>query len=303
MSLVSDYHGVKTRSRALGVHQTSVYMGTIAGGFFAGLIGQHYGWRWSFIVFGALGIVLGLGLQQYLVEPVRGASEGGIKEERRMATAEFLRIVWSNPTALLLMAAFLCANFVAVVLLSWMPKFLYDKFHLSLAMAGFTATVFVQLASFAGAPLGGWLADWLRARTRGGRMLVQAAGVLAGAPFVVLCGQTRSVAWLIVALIAWGLCKGLYDANIYASLFDVIPPEARGTAAGFMNMVGWLGGGGTAPIVIGYIAQQENLSYAISLAAAVYLAAGAILLVASRVAGPGPGARPAVQGVRPAGSA
>ncbi len=40
MSLVSDYHGQATRSRALGFHQTSVYTGTIAGGFFAGLIGQ-----------------------------------------------------------------------------------------------------------------------------------------------------------------------------------------------------------------------------------------------------------------------
>ena len=59
MSLVSDYHGKETRSRALGAHQTSVYMGTIAGGFFAGLIAQNYGWRWSFVVFGGLGILLG----------------------------------------------------------------------------------------------------------------------------------------------------------------------------------------------------------------------------------------------------
>src|SRR5262245_30269367 len=42
MSLISDYHGRQTRSRAMGVHQTSVYVGTIAGGYFAGLIGQHY---------------------------------------------------------------------------------------------------------------------------------------------------------------------------------------------------------------------------------------------------------------------
>src|SRR5579885_434418 len=55
MSMVSDYHGKRTRSRAIGIHQTSVYMGTIAGGFFAGLIGQYYGWRLSFIVFGAAG--------------------------------------------------------------------------------------------------------------------------------------------------------------------------------------------------------------------------------------------------------
>ncbi|MCC6393633.1 MAG: MFS transporter, partial [Bryobacterales bacterium] len=40
MSLVSDYHDKRTRSRAMGFHQTSVYLGTIGGGFFAGLIGQ-----------------------------------------------------------------------------------------------------------------------------------------------------------------------------------------------------------------------------------------------------------------------
>src|SRR4051794_18198550 len=33
MSLISDYHGKRTRSRAMGTHQTSVYIGTIAGGF------------------------------------------------------------------------------------------------------------------------------------------------------------------------------------------------------------------------------------------------------------------------------
>ena len=283
MSLVSDYHSKETRSRALGLHQTSVYVGTIAGGFFAGLIGQNYGWRWSFIVFGGLGVALGLVLKRFLIEPARGASEDIPAAAQRMALGEFLRVIWTTPTALILMAAFLCSNFVAVVLLSWMPKFLYDQFHLSLAMAGLTATIFVQFASMVGSPLGGWLADILRRRTPGGRMMVQAIGVFGGAPFVVLCGATRSVEWLIVALIAWGLCKGLYDANIFASVFDVIRPEARGTAAGFMNMVGWLGGGGTAPIVIGYISQRSSLGAAISLAAVVYIAAG-ILLVTGIVA-------------------
>ncbi len=183
---------------------------------------------------------------------------------------------------MLLMAAFVCANFVAVVLLSWMPKFLYDKFHLSLAAAGLTATIFVQLASMAGSPIGGWLADALRRRRPGGRMAVQAVGVLCGAPFVVLCGLTDSSVWLVVALTAWGFFKGLYDANIFASLFDVVPPEARGTAAGFMNMVGWLGGGGTAPLAIGLVARNHGLGPAIAMAAAVYVLAGALLLAAIR---------------------
>src|SRR5438034_759138 len=141
-SMLSDYHGSLTRSRALGLHQTAVYMGTIGGGFFAGLIAEAYGWRWSFVVFGGLGVLLG------------------------------------------------------VVLLSWMPKFLYDRFHMGLAMSGLTATVFVQLASMVGAPVGGFLADLWRRRSPRGRMAVQTVGVLGGAPFVVLCGMTASVATL-----------------------------------------------------------------------------------------------------------
>ena len=291
MSLISDYHGRGTRSRAMGLHQTSVYVGTIGGGFFAGLIGQYYGWRWSFIVFGGLGVLLGFVLARFLVEPPRGAADVAEAAGSAKATAghaplrggqlslpAFVRLVARTPTLLCLMGAFMCANFVAVVLLSWMPKFLYDKFHMGLAMAGLTATIFVQLASMAGAPIGGWLADTLRRRSPRGRMVVQMIGVLGGAPFVVLCGLTSSVGMLIVALTAWGFFKGLYDANIFAAVFDVVRPEARGTAAGFMNAVGWLAGGGSAPIIIGIIAQRESLGLAIALASTVYVAAGVLLL-------------------------
>jgi MFS family permease len=286
MSLISDYHGRNTRSRAMGLHQTSVYVGTIGGGFFAGLIGQHYGWRLSFIVFGGLGVILGFVLNRFLIEPSRGAADvadvksahGPVLSSAGLPLPAFLRLVVRTPTLLCLMGAFMCANFVAVVLLSWMPKFLYDKFGMGLAMAGLTATIFVQLASMAGAPIGGWLADYWRRRTPRGRLAVQMVGVLGGAPFVALCGLTPSVGTLIVALTVWGFFKGLYDANIFASVFDVVRPEARGTAAGFMNAVGWLAGGGSAPLVIGIIAQRESLGLAIALASTVYVAAGLLLL-------------------------
>lgn len=287
MSMISDYHGRATRSRAMGFHQTSVYFGTIVGGFFAGLIGEYYGWRWSFICFGGAGILLGFVIAHFLREPKRGAADfrdSGLDNRtelsRRVSLLEFLKIVWKTPSALLLMGAFMCANFVALVLLSWMPKFLYDKFHMGLAMAGLSATLFVQVASMAGSPLGGWFADLLRKRTPGGRMLVQAIGVFCGAPFVVMCGQSSTVLGVVLALTAWGLFKGLYDSNIFASVYDVIPAESRGSAAGFMNMVGWLGGGGTAPLLIGYLAEREGLSMAISSAAVVYVGAGVLLTIA-----------------------
>jgi MFS family permease len=283
VSMLSDYHGRRTRSRALGIHQTSVYAGTIAGGSFAGLIGQYYGWRWAFVVFGAAGVVLGLVLGRFLHEPRRGAADLAAEPAARLPVGQALRLIFTTPTALALMLAFLCANFVAMVLLTWMPSYLTEKFHLGLAMAGFAATTYAQLASLSGAVLGGWLADRLRGRMPGGRIAIQALGVLGGAPFVFLCGQTDSVLVLVVALTAWGLFKGLYDANIFASVFDVIPPEARGTAAGVMNLVGWLGGGATAPLVVGLIAEVKGLGWAISSTALVYLIAGAILLAAGLV--------------------
>ena len=287
-SLISDYHDARTRSRALGLHQTSVYMGTIGGGFFAGLIAERHGWRLSFIVFGALGVLLGLVLSRFLREPERGAADGVAPEgtparaqARTMTFGEFVAMTSRSRPLLCLLGAFMCANFVAVVLLSWMPKFLFDRFHMSLSTAGLTATIFVQLASLAGAPIGGWLADWWRQRTPAGRIAVQAVGMFAGAPCVAICGTTNSIPVLIVALTCWGFFKGLYDANIFASAFDFVPPDARGRTAGFMNMIGWLAGGGSAPVVIGLVAERSSLGAAMALASIVYVAAGALLVAAA----------------------
>jgi MFS family permease len=287
VSLVSDYHGPETRSRALGFHQTSVYIGTIGGGFFAGLIGQRYGWRWSFVVFGGLGCLLGVVLRRWLKEPERARVQDWTQvrtpvPQGRTPVLQGSGTQVRTPVAVLLMGAFLCANFVALVLLSWMPTFLKQEFHLNLAASGLAATIFVQLASMTSSPLGGWWADVLRRKSPGGRMKVQAIGLICGAPFVVLCGWTRSIPVLIVGLAAWGFFKGLYDANIFASLFDVVPPESRGTAAGFMNMIGWLGGG-AAPLVVGFVARSYSLGLAISMAAVVYVV-GAVLLGCASVA-------------------
>jgi predicted MFS family arabinose efflux permease len=107
MSMISDYHGRSTRSRAMGIHQSSVYVGTIAGGFFAGLIGQHYGWRSSFVVFGGCGVVLGFLLSRFLREPVRGAADlrdVGVGKSsaasRRMSLWDFIKVIRSTPTVI-----------------------------------------------------------------------------------------------------------------------------------------------------------------------------------------------------------
>lgn len=55
-SLLSQLHS-HTRATALSIHQTSLYVGIIASGFISGYIGEHYGWRAAFYVFGSIGVI------------------------------------------------------------------------------------------------------------------------------------------------------------------------------------------------------------------------------------------------------
>ena len=285
LSMISDYHGKRTRSRAMGILQTSVYAGTVGGGYWAGAIAQRHGWRAAILIFGGLGCLLGLGLIGILREPVRGSADAGHGADplahpvpRNGLSLRAIRSTLKTKSLLMLMGVFACANFVAMVLLAWMPTYLYSRFHLSLGMAAFDAAVYPQAASMAGSLCGGYLADLFAGRMRHGRLLVQCVGVLAGAPFVVLCGLGGSLAVVKVALICWGFFKGIYDSNIFAAAFDVIPPESRGTISGSMNCVGWLVGGGVAPVLIGFLALYVSLGEAIALSSAVYLIAGIMLI-------------------------
>jgi MFS family permease len=287
-SLMSDYHGARTRSRALAFHNSSVYLGTIAGGWLGAWFAVHSGWRSGFFVFGGAGIVLALILSRFLHEPVRGQAEPEAGElSAPLGWQEILPSLMRNRTALLLLAAFLGANFVAAIFLTWTPTFLVEKFHFQLASAGLSGSVFIHLASALSVPVGGWLADRWSRRLAGGRMLVQALGLLVGSGFVFLVGTTENVQVLLVVMSFFGLCKGLYDSNIFAAIFDVIEPRARGTAAGIMNTVGW-GGGALGPLAVGWLSkhgrhatEMQNMSEAIACCSVIYIAGAGLLLAAA----------------------
>jgi MFS family permease len=286
MSLISDYHGGRTRSRAMALHQSAVYAGTIGGGFLGGYFAQHYGWRTGFYFFGLAGLVLALLLFGLLREPRRGqAEQTGGHELTPLRFREVIPALVGAPAALSLMAAFFGANAIAAVFLTWTPTFLAEKFHLGLAEAGWTGTVYIHLSSAASVLVGGALADRLARRMRGGRALVQALGLLLGTAFVYLFATASDLDVLKVAMALFGACKGLYDANIFASLYDVIQPQARATAAGVMNTIGWCGGalGTTA---VGWAATHgpygdeiDNISAAIAAGSWVYLGCAVLLLL------------------------
>ncbi len=74
MSLASDYHDGRTRSRALSFHQSSVYVGTILGSWLGAWFAEKLGWRVGFYFFGTAGFILALVLWRLLDEPARGGA-------------------------------------------------------------------------------------------------------------------------------------------------------------------------------------------------------------------------------------
>jgi MFS family permease len=299
VSFLADYHGPATRSRAMSTHQTSVYLGTAGGAALTGILAQLQGWRSPFWVLGLVGIVYAVVIVVGLVEPARNQAVsqerkrkpadiedwGSAGAEPESLGAQVWRIV-AIPAAALLLLVFVGANFVAATFLTWIPTFIFEKFDLGLDYSSFTSTVW-PLASLPGAIFGGIAADRAARRRRGGRIRVQVLGLLLAAPFVFLTGYATSVPLLIAGLIGAGLCKGIYDSNIFASLFDVVRPEDRGVAAGLMNGVGWAGGF-AAPIVVGFMSDRLGLGLVIGSTAAVYLLVALLAFQAARLAEPRP---------------
>jgi MFS family permease len=294
MSLIADYHSLRTRSRAMGLHQTSVYAGTIGGTALAGYLASQYGWQAPFKLFGIGGIVLAIVLAIFLREPARNEAErieaqtlDDTPSPPVIPLLQFLKELLETPSAVILIVAFFGANSVAFVFLSWMPKYLGDKFNMNLGMAGFSATFYLRIASIVGSIFGGWLADRLRMLLPGGRILSQALGAVLGIPLIYLCGAQVEATPLLVYLTLFGLAEGIYDANIWASMYDVIHPSRRGTMLGLANMIGWLGAG-LATVGTGMLMTRLHMTYGqvLSLTALIYAAVAVLLIIGGLVFAP-----------------
>jgi MFS family permease len=107
-------------------------------------------------------------------------------------------------------------------------------------------------------------------------MMTQALGLFLGVPLIFVTGWTLSASVLVLAMFGFGFFKGIYDANIWASLYDVVPIESRATALGFMNSLGWVGGA-VAPVAVAAAAQHYGMSASLSANSLMYLAMGLLM--------------------------
>ena len=274
LALIVEAHPASSRSLATGVHQSGLYTGIILGGAWGGWMGERYGWRPVFLILGIIGVVYVAVLASRLrVGPKSSVLNVGTAP---VGFLNSLRSLLRLPGFTLLTLAFMAFSIQSWIIYTWLPIYLYERFGLTLAQAGFASTFYIQVASFGGILFGGWLADrWSRAYQRG-RLLTQIAGLAGAAPFIFLIGYTNSFAMLIVALVIYGLGRGLYDANTMPVMSQIVKPEMRATGYGIFNLVGCVVGG-VAAAAAGSLKAVVGLSIAFQCSAAI-LFIGALLL-------------------------
>ncbi|MFM7137764.1 MAG: MFS transporter [Planctomycetota bacterium] len=233
LALIADSHAGPTRSRAVGTHQTGLYLGLILGGL-AGYVADapSLGWRWAFGAGGLVGVLYAVPLFFLLRDPPR--NRGGGPDPTPAAA---LRELLGNRDFLLRVLSFTLPAIAGWVIKDWMPVILKERFGLSQGEAGTMAVLWVQVASIVGAVLGGIVADrWMHFSERG-RISTSAVGMLLFLPALVGLGDPGTVTVAIVMLVVFGIGRGFFDCNNMPILSQVARPELRATGYGLMNFV------------------------------------------------------------------
>jgi MFS family permease len=278
VALLANAHRPDNRSRAFALYGTGQLAGIVVGGWYGGFIAQEFQWRLAFYSLGLAGILYCLPYFRFL----KSFSEEAHVETKKSGTFLAVTSLARIPTYLVLCLVSSVFNLTLWLLYTWLPDFLYEKFALTLAGAGYTATVYLQTASLVGTLAGGALADHFYRRNKSARFLLIAIGLLLAAPCVHLIGNSDSLLFTKLAAIAFGLVAGLALANLYISAFDIVPADTRASAVAFMNLAGYLTSG-FAPLVTGVWKQTIGIGRMMSYTSVLLVAAAVVLFAATRL--------------------
>ncbi|QHV94145.1 MFS transporter [Spirosoma endbachense] len=259
----------ENRSFALSIHQTAVYFGIILSGLIAGYIGERYGWQNAFYLFGSLGIVLAVVFFSRIPKDITTLATHS-HQPLLAEIGETARIVIRKPTVIMLTLGFGCMVFVNVGYLTWMPSFLVDKFGMSLTDAGFSALFYHHLGAFLGVLSGAKIADHYAKTNPRSRLVVQALGLLLGAPFIYWISMSQTQIMTYIALFLFGIFRGWYDSNIVASLYEVVSPKIRSSAYGLVLACAFLIGA-SAPYLLGVLKPTLGLTAGLASLSGVYV--------------------------------
>lgn len=240
LSLIADYHKGNTRSLAVGIHMTGIYMGQAFGGFGA-TVSSVWTWKQTFHVFGLIGIIYSIILIFLLHETrdveIKRSSLPNFKNSLS-SVKNTLGILLGNLSFWIIIFYFTAPSFPGWAVKNWIPTLFAETLHISMAVSGPLSTITTALSSLAGVIIGGILADrWIMKNIRG-RIYTGTIGLGLTIPALLLLGFSHELVSIISGAILFGLGFGMFDSNNMPILCQFVSSRYRATGYGLMNMAG-----------------------------------------------------------------
>ena len=185
----------------------------------------------------------------------------------------------ANPAAILLAAGFGMMIYVDIGFKTWMPSHLAETFGMAGGAAALNAVLWHFLGAFVGVTLGGRISDRLVARRPSVRMETNIVGLALGVPFIVWMAYAPSLVSCCAAMAIFGIFRGVYDSNLMASLFDIVPSRCHASCAGIMLSCGFVFGS-TSPVVLGLLKDHFPSSTGLASLGAFYLVGAGVIACA-----------------------
>lgn len=261
LSLIADYHTGKSRSFAIGIHMTGLYLGQAVGGFGATLAAA-FSWQQTFHWFGIIGVAYAVLLMVLLYEK-RDVAQTNISAapEQKIPVLKGFGMIFSNMAFWVILFFFASTSLPGWATKNWLPTLFADSLNTPMSQAGPISTITIALSSFLGILAGGPLSDkWVKRNVKG-RVYTSAIGLAMMIPALILLGLGKGMFAAVAAGLFFGIGYGMFDTNNMPILCQFVPSKLRATAYGIMNMTGVMMGA-VCTQVLGKWAEGGNLGLA-----------------------------------------
>ena len=269
LSLIADYFTGSSRSLAVGIHMTGLYLGQAVGGFGA-TIAAAFSWQQTFLCFGIVGVAYAALLAVMLEDRRNEKSECGpdaAEPPAKEPVWKSFALIFSNISFWTILFFFAASSLPGWSTKNWLPTLFAESLGIPMSQAGPLSTITIAVSSFFGVLIGGSLSDnWVRKNIRG-RIYTSAIGLAMMIPALVFIGLGSGLVSAIGAGVCFGVGYGMFDTNNMPILCQFVSSRHRATAYGIMNMTGVFFGA-LITQVLGRWADNGNLGLGFALMAA-----------------------------------
>lgn len=267
LSMIADYHRGSTRSLAVGIHLSGLYLGQAMGGFGA-TVAHSYSWQQAFHLFGLVGICYSLVLVFFLKEiridlpaAAKTSFASGLKSIKNS-----LGMILGNFSFWVVLFYFTAPSFPGWAVKSWIPTLFSQTLGIDMSIAGPMATITIAGSSLISVVLGGMLADrWMNYNIKG-RIYTGVIGLSLMVPALLFLGYGTGYLGIIGGAVLFGLGFGMFDANSMPILCQFVSSRHRAAAYGLMNLAG-ISSGAVITIILGKSTDAGSLGHDVALLA------------------------------------